>query len=56
MADMEMHRIVVPDDAGSNPVGRTQWREFEPGVLFQESVRRGGKLRAEIVKNKSVRA
>ena len=56
MADMEMHRIVVPDDAGSNPVGRTQWREAEPGVLFQESVRRGGKLHAEIVKNKSVRA
>ena len=22
VADMEMHRIVVPDDAGSNPVGR----------------------------------
>lgn len=56
VADMEMHRIVVPDDAGSNPVGRTQWREAEPGVLFQESVRRGGKLHAEIVKNKSVRA
>lgn len=34
----------------------TQWREAEPGVLFQESVRRGGKLHAEIVKNKSVRA
>ena len=42
--------------AGSTPVIRTQWREAEPGVLFQESVRRGGKLHAEIVKNKSVRA
>ena len=42
--------------AGSSPVIRTQWREAEPGVLFQESVRRGGKLHAEIVKNKSVRA
>ena len=42
--------------AGSSPVIRTQWREAEPGVLFQESVRRGGKLRAEIAKNKSVRA
>ncbi len=42
--------------AGSSPVIRTQWREAEPGVLFQESVRRGGKLRAEITKNKSVRA
>ena len=42
--------------AGSSPVARTQWREAEPGVLFQESVRRGGKLHAEIVKNKSVRA
>ena len=42
--------------AGSTPVIRTQWREAEPGVLFQESVRRGGKLRAEITKNKSVRA
>ena len=42
--------------AGSSPVTRTQWREAEPGVLFQESVRRGGKLHAEIVKNKSVRA
>ncbi len=38
------------------PYFRTQWREAEPGVLFQESVRRGGKLHAEIVKNKSVRA
>lgn len=44
------------DAAGSIPARRTQWREAEPGVLFQESVRRGGKLRAEIVKNKSVRA
>ena len=42
--------------AGSTPVIRTQWREAEPGVLFQESVRRGGKLHAEIAKNKSVRA
>lgn len=42
--------------AGSSPVIRTQWREAEPGVLFQESVRRGGKLHAEIAKNKSVRA
>ena len=42
--------------AGSTPVIRTQWREAEPGVLFQESVRRGGKLHAEIVKNKSVSA
>lgn len=42
--------------AGSSPVIRTQWREAEPGVLFQESVRRGGKLRTEITKNKSVRA
>ena len=42
--------------AGSSPVTRTQWREAEPGVLFQESVRRGGKLHAEIAKNKSVRA
>lgn len=41
---------------GSSPIFRTQWREAEPGVLFQESVRRGGKLHAEIVKNKSVRA
>lgn len=41
---------------GSSPFFRTQWREAEPGVLFQESVRRGGKLHAEIVKNKSVRA
>lgn len=41
---------------GSSPILRTQWREAEPGVLFQESVRRGGKLHAEIVKNKSVRA
>lgn len=40
----------------SSPLIRTQWREAEPGVLFQESVRRGGKLRAEITKNKSVRA
>ena len=38
------------------PVLGTQWREAEPGVLFQESVRRGGKLHAEIAKNKSVRA
>ena len=43
-------------NAGSIPAGCTQWREAEPGVLFQESVRRGGKLHAEIVKNKSVRA
>jgi hypothetical protein len=41
---------------GSSPISCTQWREAEPGVLFQESVRRGGKLHAEIVKNKSVRA
>lgn len=41
---------------GSSPIAGTQWREAEPGVLFQESVRRGGKLHAEIVKNKSVRA
>lgn len=41
---------------GSSPIAGTQWREAEPGVLFQESVRRGGKLRAEIAKNKSVRA
>lgn len=43
-------------DKGSSPISRTQWREAEPGVLFQESVRRGGKLHAEIAKNKSVRA
>ena len=47
---------IVNRRAGSSPVIRTQWREAEPGVLFQESVRRGGKLRAEIAKNKSVRA
>ena len=41
---------------GSSPAAGTQWREAEPGVLFQESVRRGGKLHAEIAKNKSVRA
>ena len=45
-----LHRV------GSSPIFRTQWREAEPGVLFQESVRRGGKLHAEIAKNKSVRA
>ena len=50
-------RILCPiGRVGSSPISRTQWREAEPGVLFQESVRRGGKLHAEIVKNKSVRA
>ena len=47
---------VLVGRVGSSPILRTQWREAEPGVLFQESVRRGGKLRAEITKNKSVRA
>ena len=47
---------VLVGRVGSSPILRTQWREAEPGVLFQESVRRGGKLHAEIAKNKSVRA
>ena len=41
---------IVNRRAGSIPVIRTQWREAEPGVLFQESVCCGGKLHAEIVK------
>lgn len=56
LADMQDLGSCAARRAGSSPVIRTQWREAEPGVLFQESVRRGGKLHAEIVKNKSVRA
>ena len=56
LADMQDLGSCAARRVGSSPTFRTQWREAEPGVLFQESVRRGGKLHAEIVKNKSVRA